>query len=84
MITKHSLDPQDAITMAKLRPMLASTKGSVTGPSARAPLDELMEQTSPADGVTYEKTEVGGVPGWRCRPNSAPADAAILYFHGGA
>ena len=35
MITKHSLDPQDAITMAKLRPMLASTKGSVTGPAAR-------------------------------------------------
>jgi len=84
MITKHSLDPQDAITMAKLRPMLASTKGSVTGPSARAPFDELMEQTPPADGVTYEKTDVGGVPGWRCRPNSAPADAAILYFHGGA
>jgi acetyl esterase/lipase len=70
--------------MAKLRPMLASTKGSVTGPSARAPFDELMEQTPPADDVTYEKTEVGGVAGWWCRPNSAPADAAILYFQGGA
>jgi hypothetical protein len=42
MITKHLLDPQDANTMANLRPMLASTKGSVTGPSARAPFDELM------------------------------------------
>ncbi len=84
MITKHLLDPQDAITMAKLRPMLASTKGSVTGPSARAPFDELMEQTPPADGVSYEKAEVGGVPGWWCRPTSAPADAAMLYFHGGA
>ena len=84
MLTKHLLDPQDAITMAKLRPMLASTKGTVTGPSARAPFDELMEQTPPADGVTYEKTTIGGVPGWWCRPNSAPADAAILHFHGGA
>ncbi len=84
MITRHPIDPQDAITMAKLRPMLASTKGSVTGPSARAPFDELMEQTPPADDVTYEKTEVGGVAGWWCRPNSAPADAAILYFQGGA
>ena len=84
MITKHLLDPQDAITMAKLRPILAYTKGSVTGPSARPPFDELMEQTPPADGVTYEKTEVGGVPGWWCRPNGAPADAAILYLHGGA
>jgi len=84
VITRHPIDPQDAITMAKLRPMLASTKGSVTGPSARAPFDELMEQTPPADDVTYEKTEVGGVAGWWCRPNSAPADAAILYFQGGA
>ncbi len=84
MITKHLLDPQDAVTMAKLRPMLASTKGSVTGPSARAPFDELMEQTPPADGVAYERAEVGGVRGWWCRLNSAPTDAAILYFHGGA
>ena len=37
MIKKHSLDPQNAIAMAKLRLMIASTKGSVTGPSARAP-----------------------------------------------
>jgi acetyl esterase/lipase len=34
--------------------------------------------------VTYEKAEVGGVFGWWCRPNNAPIDAAILYFHGGA
>ena len=38
MITKHPLDPQDAITMAKLRSVVASTKGSVSGPSAREPL----------------------------------------------
>jgi len=62
MITKHLLDPQDAITMAKLRPMLASTKGSVTGPAARPPFDELMEQTPPADGVTYEKTTTAVCP----------------------
>jgi monoterpene epsilon-lactone hydrolase len=61
LLKKHPLDPQDAITMGKLRPMLASTKGSVTGPSARAPFDELMEQTPPADGVTWEKTTVGGL-----------------------
>jgi epsilon-lactone hydrolase len=70
MITKHLLDPQDANTMANLRPMLASTKGSVTGPSARAPFDELMGQTPPANGVTYEKTTIGGVPGWWCRAAS--------------
>jgi hypothetical protein len=63
MITKHPLDPQDAITMAKLRPLLASTKSSVTEPATRPPFDELMEQTPPADGVAYEKAEVGGVRG---------------------
>ena len=61
MITKHSLDPQDAITMAKLRPMLASTKGSVTGPAARPPFDELMEQTPPADSVA-RKRKLAGCP----------------------
>jgi hypothetical protein len=42
MITKHPLDPQDAITMAKLRSMVASTKGSARGPSAREPLTRQM------------------------------------------
>ena len=59
-------------------------KGSVTGPSAREPFDELMEKIPAADGVTYEEAEVGGVAGWWCRPNDAVAGAAILYFHGGA
>jgi epsilon-lactone hydrolase len=84
MITHHPLNPLDRITMAEMRSMVESTKGTVTGVSAREPFDELMERTSPADGVTYEKVEVGGVLGWWCRPNNAPNDAAILYFHGGA
>ena len=63
MITKHPLDPQDAITMAKLRSLLASTKSSVTEPATRPPFDELMEQTPPAVGVAYERAEVGRVCG---------------------
>jgi epsilon-lactone hydrolase len=70
--------------MAAMRLMLASMKGSVTGPSAREPFDELMEKTPAADGVTYQEAEVGGVAGWWCRPDDAVAGAAILYFHGGA
>jgi acetyl esterase/lipase len=84
MITHHPLDPLDRNAMAKMRSMVESTKGTVTGVSAREPFDDLMERTLPADGVTYEKAEVGGVFGWWCRPNNAPNDAAILYFHGGA
>jgi acetyl esterase/lipase len=84
MITHHPLNPLDRITMAEMRSMVESTKGTVTGVSAREPFDELMERTSPADGVTCEKADVGGVLGWWCRPNNAPNDSAILYFHGGA
>jgi hypothetical protein len=62
MITKHYQDPQDRVAMAKVRSNVASTKGSVTGPSSREPFVELMVQT-PA-GVTYEKGNVGRVPGW--------------------
>jgi monoterpene epsilon-lactone hydrolase len=64
--------------------MVESTKGTVTGVSAREPFDEVMERTPPADRVTYEKAEVDGVLGWWCRPINSPHDAAILYFHGGA
>lgn len=84
MITHHPLDPLDRNAMAKMCLMVESMKGTVTGVSAREPFDDLMERTPPADGVTYEKAEVGGVFGWWCRPNNAPIDAAILYFHGGA
>lgn len=84
MIRHHPLHPLDRSAMAEMRSMVESTKGTVTGVSAREPFDDLMERTPPADGVTYEKAEVGGVFGWWCRPNNAPNDAAILYFHGGA
>jgi epsilon-lactone hydrolase len=82
--TNRPINALDRAAMAKMRLMLAPTKGSVTGPSAREPFDELMEKTPAADGVTYEKTRVGGVPGWWCQPDDAVAGAAILYFHGGA
>jgi acetyl esterase/lipase len=70
--------------MAEMRLMVASMKGSVTGPSAREPFDELMEKTPAVDCVTYERADLGGVPGWWCRPDDAAAAAAILYLHGGA
>ena len=84
MTTNHPLHPLDRVAMAEMRLMVAPMKGSVTGPSARVRFDELMESTPAADGVTYEKAEVGGLPGWWCRPGEAAADTAILYLHGGA
>ena len=80
----HPIHLLDRVAMAAMRLMIASMKGSVTGPSAREPFDELMEKTPTADGITYEGAEVGGVAGWWCRPDDAIAGAALLYFHGGA
>lgn len=80
----YPIDPLDRATMAGMRLMVSSMKGSVTGPSARVAFDELMEKTPAADGVTYQEAEMGGVTGWWCRPDEAVAGAAILYFHGGA
>jgi epsilon-lactone hydrolase len=84
MMMNHPIHPLDRVAMAEMRLMVASMKGSETGPAAREPFDEVMEKTTAADGVTYEKARVGGVPGWWCQPDGAAATAAILYLHGGA
>ncbi len=56
----------------------------MSGPEARAPFDEVMEQVPDAPGVTYAQDRVGGVPGVWCRPPGVRPDAVILYLHGGA
>jgi acetyl esterase/lipase len=80
----HPIVLLDRAAMIAMRVMVRSMKGSVTGPDAREPFDKLMEKVPAAEGVRYEQGEVGGVPGWWCRPNDAVANAALLYFHGGA
>ena len=84
MVVNQSIDPLDRVPISEMRSMVASTKGSVNGPSAREPFDQLMDQTPAAGCVTYEEAEVSGVHGWWCRPDDACGEAAILYLHGGA
>lgn len=79
----HPLDENDAQAVAAMREQTLPFKGQMNGPEARAPFDQIMEQTPDAAGVTYENGTVGGVSGVWCRPEKANADAAILYFHGG-
>jgi monoterpene epsilon-lactone hydrolase len=82
---RQPLHPLDRTVMLGMRKIVAPMKGSVTGPEARTPFDELMEKTPAAPGVTYEAASVGGVAGVWCRPADTPeAAAAILYLHGGA
>lgn len=72
--------------MTQMRAGLAGAKGAVTGPALRPMFDELMSVVAGADGVTFEQTELDGVPGWWARPEAgqAPAGAALIFLHGGA
>ena len=76
----HPLSADDRDAMARIREAAAPAKGILE----RVPFDAMMEHVPPALGAIYEAAEVGGVPGWWCRPQDAPEKAAILYFHGGA
>ena len=77
---RHPLAAADGNVMDAIRTASAPGKGHID----RAPLDEVLEQTPDAAGVTYETGAVGGVPGVWCRPEDARKGAVILYFHGGA
>lgn len=82
--TYHKEHLLDRAAMAAMRAMIALQPAADLGPSGRAAFDDLMGKTPPADTVTYEATEIGGVAGWWCRTAEATPGTAILYFHGGA
>lgn len=74
----------DRAAMVAMRAMIALQPAADLSPSGRAAFDDLMGRTPPADTVTCEAAEIGGVPGWWCRTPEATPGTAILYFHGGA
>ena len=45
----HPINLLDRVAMSAMRLMISSMKGSVTGPSAGEPFDELMEKIPAAD-----------------------------------
>lgn len=54
-----------------------------TGPELRV-ADQYMDRlTGEPTGVTYERAEVGGIPGQWVIPAEAAAQGVILYLHGG-
>src|SRR5262249_44150601 len=83
-VIQHPEHLLDRAAMVGLRLLVSSMKGTTPGPSARKSFDDLMERIPAASGVTYELAEMGGIPGWWCRPEDPAPEAAILYFHGGA
>ena len=77
----HPLAPLDRVAMAKIRETLATAP---KGLPDRVTFDEIIGHTLPAEGVSFEASQVGGVRGWWCRPKVASTRSAILYLHGGA
>jgi acetyl esterase/lipase len=53
------------------------------GPEARPMFDAMMAAAPAAEGVRFEPGEVGGGPGWWCRPANADPGRRLLYVHGG-
>ena len=83
-VTIHDEHLVDRAAMMAMRTMIALQPAADLGPDGRPGFDDLMERTSPADGVDYEPVALGGIAGWWCRPAGAEDGAAILYLHGGA
>jgi acetyl esterase/lipase len=74
----------DRAAMLAMRGLIALQPPADLSATGRPAFDDLMERTPQAEGIAYEAAELGGVPGWWCRPTEAAPGAAILYFHGGA
>ncbi len=83
-IVHHPEQLRDRVAMAAMRLVIRAMSKSLSGPSARATFDELMEKTPGAPDVTYAPEEIGGVAGWWCLPPGTLPGSAILYLHGGA
>ena len=81
---RHPLSDNDRRAVEAMRAAVAPLKGTMSGPDARAPFDDVMEHTPDAPGVRYEPSSAGGVTGIWCTPVDAHPTAKILYLHGGA
>lgn len=81
--TLHPLSEPDQAVMVGLRATASSNKGKLRGVAARPIFEDLIRHTVEPKGVRYRQDQVGGVAGWWCEPDGAPADQAILHLHGG-
>jgi epsilon-lactone hydrolase len=79
----HPASAADQQTVAAIRAQSAPLKGMMTGAEARPGYDAMIAAIPAATGISYTAASVGGVAGHWCHAPGAPADAAILYLHGG-
>jgi epsilon-lactone hydrolase len=79
----HTTSTADQQTVAAIRAQSAPLKGMMTRPEARPGYDAMIAAIPAATGVSYTAASVGGIAGHWCHSPGAPADAALLYLHGG-
>ncbi|WNG14569.1 alpha/beta hydrolase [Cystobacter fuscus] len=82
-VIKHEISSSDAQALRAMRAMFAGAPKLKFEPASRAAFDEIIARTPPPETVRFEQGEVGGVPGWWCRPKHADDTAVVLYLHGG-
>jgi acetyl esterase/lipase len=82
-VIAHKITSSDAQVMQGVRTVLAKAPKLTFEPASRAAYDGIIGQAPAPESVRFEPGEVGGVPGWWCRPQHADAAAVTLYLHGG-
>ena len=82
-LEQHPCSAEDQAAMAAMRAIVEPNKGKLQGVAARVPYDAIMERVAASAGIAYEVDRVGGIPGWWCRPESAPPGQAVMHLHGG-
>jgi acetyl esterase/lipase len=82
-VVKHEISSSDVQAMQTLRAAFAAAPKLKFEPASRVAYDDIIARTPPPEAVRFEKGEVGGVPGWWCRPEQADSRAVLLYLHGG-
>ena len=79
----HPFSTEDQAAMATMRAIVEPNKGKLQGIEARVPFNAIMERVAAPAAIDYEADQIGGVPGWWCRPADAPAGHAAIHIHGG-
>lgn len=82
-IIHYPSSTQDQATVDQIRINTAPFKGATFGPEGRDAYDAIMNNVMAPDGIRYEASVVGGVPGVWCTPAKPREGVAILFLHGG-
>src|ERR1700735_1751784 len=82
-LVQHPCSAEDQAAMATMRAIVEPNKGRLQGIEARVPFNAIMERVAAPAAIDYEADQIGGIPGWWCRPTDAPPGDSVMHIHGG-